>query len=83
MSKSVLGPAVDPSFLASWGRRLLGIACLGIGFLFAIGTLVDLDVILANHIDRWPVQVIIEMGIAAMLMVFGSWCLLRRVRSSL
>ncbi len=77
MSKSVVGPAVDPIRLANWGPMVLGIVCIGISFWFAIRTLINLDFLLANHMDSWPIQVIIETGIAVMLMVSGSWSLLR------
>lgn len=82
MSKSVVGPAVNPLLLANWGPMLLGIVCLGIGFWFAIGTLINLDFMLANHNDSWPLRVIVEVGIAVTFMVFGSWFLLQGVRSS-
>jgi hypothetical protein len=82
MSKSVLAPAVIPIRFANWGPMLVGIVCLGIGSWFAIGTLVDLDFVFANHLNSWPPQVFIEIGITMMLVGFGSWSLWRGVRST-
>ncbi len=76
MSKPVLAR------VANWGLMLLGIVCLGIGLCFATGAFVDLDFIDVNHLKSWPPQVIIEMSIAMMLMVFGPWCLLQGIRST-
>jgi hypothetical protein len=81
MSKPVLAPTASPSRVASRGPMLLGIGCLGIGLWFATGAFVDLDFIHVNHLNNWPTQVIIELGIAMMLMSFGPWCLLQSVRS--
>ena len=71
MSKPVLAPAANPIRVANWGWMLLGIVCLVIGALFAIGACVDLDFIHANHLNGWPIQVVREIGIATILMGFG------------
>jgi hypothetical protein len=68
--------------VANWGLMFLGIACLGIGLWFAVGAFVDLDFMNANHLRRWPSQVIIETGIAMILIGLGPWCLLQGVRTS-
>jgi hypothetical protein len=59
----------------------LGVAFLGIGLWSATGAVVDLDLINDHHPNSWPHQVVVEMGIAIMLMGFGPWCLLRGIRS--
>ena len=82
MSKPILTPKANPIRVANWGPMLLGIACLGIGLWFAIAAFVDLDFIHVNHLNTWPTPVIIEIGIAMLLMGFGPWCLLQGVRSA-
>jgi hypothetical protein len=82
MAKPILVPEAHAVRVANWGLRFLGIVCLGIGLLFAIGAVVDLDFMIANHLNGWPPQVIIEIGIAMMLMGFGPWCLLQRIRAT-
>jgi hypothetical protein len=81
MAKTVRARAAHTVRIANWGLMFLGIACLGIGLWLAIGAVVDLDFMNANHLKRWPLQVIIEIGIAILLMGFGPWCLLQRFRA--
>jgi hypothetical protein len=83
MSKPIVAPATNCSRVGHWGSVLLGIACLGSGLWFAIGVSVNLDFIHVNHMKSWPLQVIIEIGIAMMLMCLGPWCLLQGIRSSI
>lgn len=68
--------------VSNWGLMSLGIACLGIGLWFAIGALVDLDFMNANHLKCWPSQVIMEISIALILMGLGPWCVLQGIRTS-
>jgi hypothetical protein len=82
MAKKVRANAAHTVRVANWGLMLFGIACLGMGLWLAIGAVVDLDYMNANHLKHWPPQVIIEIGIAMMLMGFGPWCLLHRFRAS-
>jgi hypothetical protein len=82
MSKSVLAAPLKPVRFANWGLMLLGMACLGLGLLPTIGTLVDLDIIFANHLHGWwPRELIIEIAIAIPLVGFGSWSLWHGIRS--
>jgi hypothetical protein len=81
MSKLVLAPAANPIRVANWGLMLLGVVCLGIGLSSAIGAFVDLDFMDVNHLNGWPASVIIEIGVAVILMGFGPWCLLHAIRS--
>ncbi len=81
MSRPVPAPRAKPRRIANWGPMLLGIVCLGIGLVFAIGAFVDLDYMDANHLDSWPLTVIIEIGVAVILAVFGPWCLLLGIRA--
>ncbi len=81
MSHPVPAPRANPRRIANWGPMLLGILCLGIGLVFAIGAFVDLDYMDANHLDTWPPTVIMEIGVAVILAVFGPWCLLHGIRA--
>jgi hypothetical protein len=81
MPSPVPAPSANPSRIANWGPMLLGVVCLGIGVLFAIGAYVDVDFMDVNDLDRWPPSVIMEIGAAVILTVFGPWCLLHGIRS--
>jgi len=74
-------PAPNPGRIANWGWITLGAVCLGISLWSATGAIVDLDYRDVYQLDRWATSVIIEIGVAAILMVFGPWCLLHGIRS--
>jgi hypothetical protein len=82
MSNPVPARSTNPIRVAHWGLIVLGVVCLGIGLLYATAASVDIDFIDCYHLKTWPLEVIIEMSVAVMLMGFGPWCLLRGIRST-
>ena len=77
MSRPVLFSAANRIRFAQWALMPVGIVCLGIGLLAATGAVIDFDEISINHVTGWPLSVVVEVGIALLMMGLGPWCVLR------